>query len=85
MIHPTPHKSAALFLSYKPSVTHVSVFYFMPSTSHERLCLYCWLPSMLSYIHVPPHVSRNSQKSVGRSGPLANGTPLFSLFTIVFV
>jgi hypothetical protein len=24
MIHPTPHKSAALFLSYEPSVTHVT-------------------------------------------------------------
>ena len=85
MIHPTPHKSAALFLSYEPSVTHVSVFDFMPSTIHERFCLYCWLSSMLSHIHVSPHVSRNSQKSVGRSRPLANGTPSFSLFTFVFV
>ncbi len=71
MTHPTPHKSAALFLSYEPSVTHVSVLDFMPSASHERLCLDCWLLSMLSHIHVPPHVlNHNTQGPTdNRSGP----------------
>jgi hypothetical protein len=36
------------------------VFDFMPSTSHVRLCLVCWLLSILSHIHVPPHVFKNS-------------------------
>jgi hypothetical protein len=85
MTHLTPHKSAALFLLYEPSVTHVSVLNFMPSTSYERLCFDCWLLSMLSHIHVPPHVLRNSQKLVGRSGSLVKGGPSFSLFTLVLV
>jgi len=85
IIQPTPHKSAALFQSYDPSVTHMRVFDSMPFTNHLRLCLICWLSSILSHIHVPPHVFKNSQKSVGKSGPLANGTPLLSLFTFVFV
>jgi hypothetical protein len=85
IIQPTPHKSAALFRLYNPSVTHMSVFDFMPSTIHVRLCLVGWDSSIPSHIHLPPHVLRNSQKSVGRGGPLASEAPLLSLLTVLFV
>ncbi len=85
IIQPTPHKSAALFRSYDPSVTHMSVFDFMPSSIHVRLCLVDWDLLIPSHIHLSPHVLRNTQKSVGRGGPLASEAPLLSLLTVLFV
>jgi hypothetical protein len=80
---PTPLKSAAFFQSYDPSVTHTSVFDFMPSTSHVRSRFIGWASSIPSHVHVPPHVSKKLQKSVGELVPLANGSPLLSLLMLL--
>jgi hypothetical protein len=66
-------------------MTHMSVFDFMLSTSYVSLCLVGWFLSIPSHIHISPHVFRRSQKSVGMSGPLANGAPLLNLLTVVFI
>jgi len=63
---PTPLRSAALNLSYDPSVTQISVLIFIPSTAqHVRSCLVGWLSSIPSHIHSPPQDARISQKSAG--------------------
>jgi hypothetical protein len=85
IIQPTPNKSATFFQLYDPSVTHTSVFDFMPSINQVSSCFLGWLSLTPSHIYFPPHVSKTSQKSVGKLGSLASSSPLLSLLTLLFV
>ena len=83
IFQPTLLKSAAFFQSYNSSIIHSSVFDFMPFTSHVRSRFIGWASSIPSHIHVPPHISKKLQKSVGELVPLANGSPLLSLLMLL--
>jgi hypothetical protein len=81
IIHPTPHKSTALFRSYDLSVVQISDPSHRPSTIHETSTGVS-LPGLItSHIHVPPQPWRNSQNPVQASVAATRMGPVDSLVT----
>jgi hypothetical protein len=82
IIHPTPLRSLALFLSYEPSVTHIREPRVRPSAIHDTSDGEPLPGSKPSYIHDPPQLQRHSQKSISVSVSSARVGPSDNLVTI---
>ncbi len=81
IIHPTPHKSTALFRSYDPSVVHINDPSRRPSAIHMTSAGVSLPGSITSHIHVPPQPWRNSQNSVRASVAATRVGPVDNLVT----
>ncbi len=82
IIQPAPERSNAFFLLYDPSVVQMSNPFVIPSAIHDVSSLECTLESISSYIQVPPHVARNSQKDCIVSLGVGGSGLSWSLFTL---
>ncbi len=81
IIHPTPLRSLALFLSYEPSVTHIREPRVRPSAIYDISDGEQLPGSTPFHIHAPPQLQRNSQKSISFSFSSARVGPSDSLVT----
>ena len=81
MIHPTLHRSFALFL-YEPSVTHTRLPALSPVASQEVSVYVDWSLGMSDHIHAPPRESRWSQKLRSVSTAFTCGGPFCNFLTV---
>ncbi len=81
IIQPTQLKSCAFFLSYEPSVTHISKLCLIPSTLYVVSAFVSWSSSIPSHIQLTLQLWRHSQKFFSSPGACGNAGPLLSLTT----
>jgi hypothetical protein len=83
IIHPTPERFAAFFLSYNLSVVQIRVLIVIPSAIHVRLSFEC-VPALIpSHIQVPPQVETNFQNVCDVFVSFGDVGPSWSLVTVV--
>jgi hypothetical protein len=76
IIHPTPHKPVAFFRSYDLSVAQTSDTLRRLSAIHSTSASVPLQDSILSHIHLPPRLCRDSQKPVLASFGLSIAVPI---------